>query len=202
MDSLSSYLAGLHYIGLFLLLILGGVGLPFPEDATLILAGVLLAAGEVDMAPALATVYAGVLLADFVLYSLGKKYGRYIVTRKRFHRLLPPHRLEVLEGKFKRHEVALILLGRHVMGLRAQLLLVAGVMRMNAVKFVVVDGVSAMFTIALMVSIGYYGGRSIPVIRQHVRHIELVVGIILGVVIAGLIIYKYLRHRREKRITG
>jgi membrane protein DedA with SNARE-associated domain len=31
------------YLGIFLLLILGGMGLPFPEDTTLILSGFLIA---------------------------------------------------------------------------------------------------------------------------------------------------------------
>ena len=31
------------YVGIFVLLILGGIGLPFPEDATLILSGFLVA---------------------------------------------------------------------------------------------------------------------------------------------------------------
>ncbi len=78
----------LHYLGLFILLIAGGVGLPFPEDATLILCGVLISAGDIKVLPAILTVYAGLLCGDTILYHIGKKFGRKVVTHKWFHRVL------------------------------------------------------------------------------------------------------------------
>lgn len=50
--------------------------------------------------------------------------------------------------------------GRHLIGLRAQLFLVVDVMRMSALKFIMADAVSSIFTIALMVGAGYMGGNS------------------------------------------
>jgi membrane protein DedA with SNARE-associated domain len=187
-----------HYLGLFLLLILGGVGLPFPEDATLILCGLLLAAGTIKWAPALAVVYAGIMISDLVLYHVGKKYGRMVVTHKRFRRLLPEARLAYLEDKFKKWGVWLILVGRHVAGLRAQLLIVAGIMRMRTGKFLAADAFSAMFTIAIMVGIGYRGGKSFEVLKRDITRIKHV-AIVLGVAaVLALIFYLYFRWRREK----
>ena len=47
----------LPYLGIFLLLILGGMGLPFPEDATLILSGFLVAHGAITPLPTFLSVY-------------------------------------------------------------------------------------------------------------------------------------------------
>ncbi|MDP2278373.1 MAG: VTT domain-containing protein, partial [Nitrospirota bacterium] len=120
------------YIGLFILLILGGIGFPFPEDATLILCGFLISTHVVKPVPALLVVYSGLLIADLFLYLVGKKYGRQIVTHKRFHKIISPERLSMLEDKFNKKGILIILLGRHLIGLRAQIFLVAGVMRMSA----------------------------------------------------------------------
>ena len=122
------------YIGLFTLLILGGIGLPFPEDATLILCGFLISHSIVKPVPALLIVYSGLLIADVFLYGVGRKYGRMIVTNKRFRRIISPERLLTLEEKFNKKGSLLILFGRHILGLRAQLFLVAGVMKMPPLK--------------------------------------------------------------------
>ena len=186
----------LHYLGLFILLIAGGVGLPFPEDATLILCGVLISAGDIKAVPAILTVYAGLLCGDTILYHFGKKFGRKVVTHRWFHRVLPPEKLDRVEARFIKHSVLAILIGRHVAGFRAQLFLVSGILRMDYWKFILTDAVSAMFTLALMVGIGYKGGEELPVIRGYIR----VAGrtVLIAAVAAGALylIYSYFRRRR------
>ena len=145
------------YFGLFALLILGGIGLPFPEDATLILSGFLVANEIIKPLPTFLIVYAGLLASDFFLYLVGKKYGRMMVEHKRFRRIISPDRLSKLEEKFKKGDVWVILIGRHFLGLRAQIFLVAGVMRMPGIKFLMADATTALLTIALMGGIGYAG---------------------------------------------
>jgi membrane protein DedA with SNARE-associated domain len=111
------------YGGIFLLLILGEIGLPFPEDATLVLSGFLTAHEVIKPLPAFLVVYSGLLITDFLLYLAGKKYGRSIVEHKRFHKIISPDRLSKLEEKFRKWGGLVVFLGRHVWGLRAQICL-------------------------------------------------------------------------------
>ncbi|OGW57978.1 MAG: hypothetical protein A2Z09_01140 [Nitrospirae bacterium RBG_16_43_8] len=186
------------YFGLFILLILGGIGFPFPEDATLILCGFLISTKVVKPIPALFAVYSGLLIADVFLYFIGKKYGRMIVNHKRFHKLISPERLSRLESKFNKRGVFVILIGRHLFGLRAQIFLAAGVMRMSALKFVMADAVSSIFTIALMVGAGYKGVNSLQVIQVIKRDMTRIehIGILLAVII--LAVYLLYRHLKPK----
>ena len=39
----------------------------------------------------------GVLIRDYLFYSIGRKYGRMIIKRTIFRKVLPPQRLEMLE---------------------------------------------------------------------------------------------------------
>ncbi len=159
---ISAVIENSPYFGLFLLLILGGVGVPlFPEDATFILCGVLISASIVRVIPALSVLYVGVLLADLMIYSFGKKYGRSVVTQKWFHRLLPPAILLKLEEKFKQKGIYLILLGRHFIGVRVQVLLVSGIMRMPTLKFLITDALTVTVTIALWTAVGYGGSHGL-----------------------------------------
>ena len=59
------------YVGIALILILGGLGLPIPEEAPIILAAVLTRNGQMSAPLALASCLGGVLLGDFVVYLLG-----------------------------------------------------------------------------------------------------------------------------------
>jgi membrane protein DedA with SNARE-associated domain len=160
------------YLGLFLLLVLGTLGLPFPEDGILLLSGLLTAHHVIKPLPAFFVVYSGLLMTDFLLYSVGKKYGRMLVEHKRFQKILTGDRLAKLEKKFKKWGPLTVFFGRHLLGLRAQIFLVAGVMRMSWKKFLIVDGTSALFTITLWGGLGYLGGNSIQALRREMPAIE------------------------------
>ena len=185
------------YVGIFALLILGGIGLPFPEDATLILSGFLVAHELIKPLPTFLVIYSGLLVSDFFLYLVGKKYGRMIVEHKKFQKILSLDRLSKLEEKFKKKDVWVILIGRHLLGLRAQIFLVAGVMRMPPVKFLVADATTSILTIALMGGIGYVGGNSLQILKKDLTRIEHIVIVVLMILIAGWISFKYFKGNKK-----
>jgi len=185
------------YVGIFALLILGGIGLPFPEDATLILSGFLVAHDVVNPLPTFLIVYVGLLASDFFLYQVGKKYGRMIVEHKKFQKILSPDRLSKLEEKFKRRDVWVILIGRHFLGLRAQIFLVAGVLRMPAIKFLIADAATSILTIALMGGIGYVGGNSVQILKKDLSRIEHIAIVAIMLLIAGWTVFKYFKGTKK-----
>ena len=184
------------YIGIFILLILGGVGLPFPEDATLILTGFLVAQNVIKPVQAFLAVYCGLLISDFFLYWVGKKYGRMLVLHKRFQKIISRDQLSRLEERFKRSGVWVVLIGRHFLGLRAQIFLVAGVMRMSAIKFLLADGATSLSTIALMAGIGYASGNSVEILKKNATRIEHIVILILAILVTAWTVYKYFKTKK------
>jgi len=184
------------YAGLFLLLLLGGLGLPFPEDTTLMLCGVLISQDVIAPVPALLTVYSGLLVTDYMLYLAGKKYGYKIIHHRRFRKIISAERLAILEEKFRKRGVLIILLGRHVFVLRAQLFLTAGVMQMPAYKFILADGISATFSMILMIGAGYLGGSSLATIKKDASRIE---HFAILLVVAFLLVYTLLRYIWARR---
>ena len=203
MFELSTLTEHFPYLGIFLLLILGGVGFPFPEDATLLLSGILMANAVIRPLPAFLVVYSGLLITDFFLYSAGRKYGRRLVEHRRFQRILSPDQLLKLEEKFKKWGTTVIFLGRHILGFRAQIFLVAGVMRMSVIKFLMADAISALFTIGLWGAIGYLGGNSIQILKNDMKRIEHIGIVVFAILLAGWIFYKYFKNKKffekEKR---
>ncbi|MFZ5998443.1 MAG: DedA family protein [Nitrospirota bacterium] len=197
MHGLSGVVERSPYAGLFILLILGGMGFPFPEDATLILCGFLIAQKVIQPVPAFFVIYSGLLLADFFLFFIGKSYGRSIVAHKRFHKIISPEKLSMLEDKFNKKGAFIILFGRHFVGLRAQIFIVAGIMRMSSLKFIMADAVSSLFTIALMVGAGYAGGHSLEVVKKDVTRIEHVGILLFAIFFTFYVLFRYFKSRKN-----
>ena len=197
MFQVSSIVEHFPYVGLLLLLFLGEIGLPFPEDATLLLSGFLIAHGVTKLVPTLLVVYGGLLVTDFSLYLIGKKYGRRLFEHKTFQKLLTPDRFKRIEEKFKQWGIWVILLGRHIFGLRAQIFLAAGVVRMSPLKFLLADGLSAMVTMILMMGIGYVGGNSVQVLQKDISRVEHFAFLAFVLLVIAWVVVRFLKSRRD-----
>jgi membrane protein DedA with SNARE-associated domain len=185
------------YIGLFVLLILGAIGLPFPEGTTLIVCGVLIFTHVIKSIPALLIAYSGILIGDLLAYSLGRKYGRMIVTHRRFHRIISPERLSKLENTFNKKRTLLVMIGGHLIG---EIFIVAGVMRMPLSKFLAADAIASIFTIAIWTGIGYVGGNSLEVIKKDITRIEHI-GILFVIILLSIyLVFRYFKSRKNKTL--
>ena len=183
------------YLGIFLLLALCEIGLPFPEDAILLLSGFLAAHGIIGLTPALLVICSSLLATDLFLYSIGKKYGRRILEHKRFQRLISPERLSQLEEGFQRWGIFFVFFGRHLLGVRGQVFLVSGIMKMSATRFLMADGISAILSVIFMVGIGYLGGNRLQAWRRDVVRVEYIATLIFLILWGGWMLFKYFKRR-------
>jgi len=171
-------------------LVLGVIGFPFPEDAILILCGFLIASGVVEPLPAIAVVAFGMLSTDFFLYHVGRKYGRKVVAHRRFRKILSVRREARLEKIFGKWGAYVIFFGRHLLGLRSQIFLVAGILRMPRLKFVVADAVSSIVTISIMAGAGYWGGSTLELIKKDMEEARYALLILIAILGLALLIWR------------
>jgi membrane protein DedA with SNARE-associated domain len=195
MDENSLLMQHAPYLGIFLLLILGTFGFPFPEDAILLWSGLLIAQDVMKPLPGLLVVYIGLMATDFLLYSIGRRYGRKLIEHRTFQNFISPARLSLLEGKFEKWGNWVLLTGRLVWGLRAQVLMATGVMRMPWLKFLMTDAVSACLTMTLWVGIGCWGGSHIPVLREDIIRIQKIILIGLAVITPVAVLFRFYKNR-------
>ena len=195
-----SIIEHLSYPGLFILFVLGVMGFPFPEDAILVLSGFLSAHHFIEPIRAFGVVYCSLLITDFFLFSIGRKYGRRAIEHKRFWRILSPNRLSKLEQSFKRWGSLVVFTGRQALGVRAQIFLVAGMLRMSPMKFLVADAVSALLSIAVWGGIGYVGGNSIEPLGKDISRIgHIVIAVLLLALVMGMVL-NYFSGRRNREV--
>ncbi len=67
------------YVGLFLVLLLCGRGLPVPEEIALLTGGFLVHRGITQYPITLAVYFAGVVAGDNSLFFLGRRFGSHLI---------------------------------------------------------------------------------------------------------------------------
>lgn len=189
MDSYS-IIEQFSYPGLFFLLILGGIGVPFfPEDLILIACGVMISMNIVKPVPAILISYAGLIVSDFMLYWAGRKFGRKIVTNHRFEKILSPAKFLIIEKKFRRHSTVIMLLGRLLIGFRTQVFLLSGITRVSMTKFLIIDSLGSAVVLSIMITAGYLGGKFLESVQKGMLYMEYIVGFLVVVAVILLIVY-------------
>jgi membrane protein DedA with SNARE-associated domain len=186
----------LGYLGIALILILGGLGLPIPEEAPIILAAVLSRNGKLHGPLALASCLIGVLLGDLVVYFLGFFYGEKVLSLPLTRRLLTRQREAQIKGYFHRHGFKILVSGRFVPGFRTAAYLTAGILKLPTLKLLLTDLVAASLTTFLMFGLGYAFAHQI---QSGIREAQQWVTVIVAV---GGAIWLFLRYDKARRRAG
>ena len=169
-------------IVLFVVLVAGGVGLPFPEDLTLLGAGALAQPGLLRLTDVVLAGFAGVVTADWIVYGIGRSYGAAIVDHPRLGRLLGVHHIDVVRGAVMRHEGRAVFLARFVLGTRIVTFLAAGTFGVSAVRFALAEVAGAAIFVPAMATFGYlFADRALRIVHGagRVEH-WLVLGGLIG----------------------
>jgi membrane protein DedA with SNARE-associated domain len=180
----------------FLWLVVGGLGVPLPEDAALLAAGALIERGAVDPVLAAALMFIGVLGGDAVLFLLARRLGPRAYERKAIQRILPPERRKRIEAAYDRYGGRLVFFARHVAGLRAAVFAMAGIHGMRPRRFFAWDAAAAAISIPFVMAVGYFGSRHITRMRAGVAAAEHYVLLIAAI---GVLAYLSIRHVRKLR---
>lgn len=178
-------------------LLLGGLGVPLPEDLAVISAGVLVHRGVVPWALAVPGVLGAVLFGDTMLFLIARRLGPAALERPRFAKLLPETRRDRLAILYERYGGRLVFLARHIAGLRGTVFAFAGINRMALPRFLLWDLAGASLSVPLMLVLGYLGSAHVDRVRAGVAHVEH--WILLGAAVAGV---AYLAFSHRRRILG
>lgn len=193
------YLTEFTYAGIFLILLLCGLGLPIPEDITIIASGYLAYLGLIDPWAALGVNMAGVLAGDLFIFSMGYWIGPGVATKPLLKRMVNPRRMEKVQGFFLRHGKKTIFFGRFLSGLRAPTFLAAGITRMSPLQFLAMDGSAALLSVPILLFAAFYFGEQIDTLRALIGNMKTAALLIFAVGAGGLALGWFLRRRKVWR---
>lgn len=189
------------YGGLLLVLLLGSIGLPIPEEVPIVTAGVLSHYGVMRWWLALPTVIVGVFTGDIFLYWVGRRYGVGVLDHPLIGRLVDRGRLERVEVAYRRRGALIVFLARHIIGVRAAAFVGAGIVRLPFWKFLLADGAAISYGIPLNFFLAFLFTRHLHAIMAEVHRVEHWIAV-LAVAAAGIGLYVGLRWRSGRALAG
>lgn len=192
------------YLGLFLVLVAAGLGLPLPEDIPLVASGWLVHKGEVngtnkpDLYLMIATGMFGVLLGDSIVFAAGRRYGDHFVEHRWLRRFARPWLVEKARQKYKHHGAKIIFAARFMPGLRSVLFLTAGTFRVPYWKFLMIDGLAAMISVPAWIWAASKFSGSLEELFGEAKTASYVIfsGLLVALVIWG--VWEYFRYLRKR----
>ncbi len=171
-DFLLRFYGWTHYGILFGILLACGFGLPMPEDITLFAGGLLAYYGITDLWATIAVCFAGVMVGDSAVFLLGSKYGRRLMRKWIFHKLLPDDRLELVKKRLQQKGNRLIFAARFMPGLRTPVFFMAGSLHLPFRVFFVYDGLAALISVPGIIAAVYIYGDVLDKVVRVVKRIE------------------------------
>lgn len=168
------------------MLLVCGLGVPLPEDITLIGAGILAAFGSISLPGGLIAGFFGVLVGDAILFFAGRHYGRAVFELPGFRRVFTPERILLAERKVLSNSRFICFTARFLPGLRAPIYLTAGIMGVRPMTFLTLDCVAALLSVPIWVVGGWWfalhvdidTGLSYAKKAQHYIVLAVVVGVV------------------------
>jgi membrane protein DedA with SNARE-associated domain len=190
---LASLIHPISYPGFFLFIALTGCGLPIPEEAAIVIAGVLSSQNQLDWRIAFAVCLAGAVVGDSCMYAIGYRWGHGIFTsHPRFAKLFASENEEQFQKAVEAHALKVMLLARFLVGIRAPVYVMTGVVRLPFRRFLIYDVISASLVVGVVFGLSYLFGEQVTV---WVRHAEIRATIVVALVIIAAVAILYYRHR-------
>jgi membrane protein DedA with SNARE-associated domain len=194
--SIEQFLEEFTYVGVFLVLLLAGLGAPIPEEVPILASGVLAHEGVVRWWLMLPVSVVGVLSGDIVLYWVGRHWGERVLAWRIVRCVLSREREEALKAAYHRHGVKVIFTARHVMGLRAAAFLTAGIAHVPFGRFLAVDTAGALVSVPLSFGLAFFFTDQLEQILADVHRVERWAALVL---LAGVGAWFAVRAYRRTR---
>jgi membrane protein DedA with SNARE-associated domain len=184
------------YLLVLIALLAGSVGIPAPEDLTLIAAGVLCSLAQVNTWIMAITCYLGLIIGDLIIYRIGWMTGPTLFRKKWFRRHISTKRLQTMRTNLHKRTMLTILVARHLFYIRTATFLMCGAVRISFTRFIIMDAIAALITTPLMMGIGFAFAHNYEMVIKWVRDLKFIL-IALGVIAAFFIIRHYRRPHTE-----
>ncbi len=183
---LETWVVAWGYAAIFVVVLLGNIGLPVPEEIVLLIAGYLAWRGALAIPAVILVGVLSAVVGDGIGYWLGRKGGRPLLHRYGRYILIPPRQIRLAEQFFAGHGRRAVFFGRFLAGIRFLVGPLAGIARMPFRRFFMYNAGGALVYVPVVTLVGYGAGRHLHAVLgavQRVGHLFLLVVVLL---LAGL----------------
>jgi membrane protein DedA with SNARE-associated domain len=160
------------YLGIFICVFVGNLGVPVPEETVMLVAGFLAGRGTLDLRFVYLVCVISAVTGDCCGFAIGRRGGQRIIARlaARFSNIRP--RYERLQMFFHTHGSKAVFMARFIAGVRFMAGPMAGAAGMRFFRFLGWNVLGALVWCTLVVTIGYLVGDELYRAAEMARHAQ------------------------------
>ena len=147
--------------------------------------------------------FAGVLMGDASMYTIGRIFGYRILQIKFMRRFITPERFESVQKQFEKYGIWVLFAARFMPGLRSPIFMAAGMsQRVPFAHFIIMDGLAALISVPVWVFIAYYCAESLEDLIKNINSAQSVMHyVILAIVLISIFIVtkSYIKKKAKKK---
>jgi membrane protein DedA with SNARE-associated domain len=190
------WIATYGYAAIFVLLLLGIVGLPVPDETLLTLTGYLIFSGTLRFIPGFIYAFLGTLCGITISYMIGRLGGAPFINKFGARLHIRQESVDRVHSWFSRWGHWTLTIGYFIPGVRHVIAVVAGSSGLEYRTFALFAYSGAFFWTGLFICAGYYLGNSWRAFPETMTTIALW---ILAAAIAGASGFWLIRVRRKRK---
>jgi membrane protein DedA with SNARE-associated domain len=180
------------------ILLLCGLGLPIPEDISLISGGYMAHLGVVSVHTVFLVCFASVLGGDCAAFFLGRNFGRRILQWAPARRLFSARKQLRVRAYFRKYGSKVIFVGRFLPGLRFSIFFSAGTLHVRPAVFLVYNSLAALLSVPFLVYLAWIFGEHIDRVIRWARRSEYGI-LVVAILVAVFLLFKINRYRKQRR---
>jgi membrane protein DedA with SNARE-associated domain len=191
MDAGFDWITRYGYAAIFLLLMLGIVGLPVPDEALLTFVGYLNFKGDLVLGPSVGTAFLGSASGISLSYGIGRLAGPQVVTKLGPALHLSPEHIANAQAWVQRWGRYALLIAYFIPGVRHLAALLVGASNLSLGVFARFAYPGALLWSATFIAVGYALGEEWHRLSPLVHRTLVVVALIVSsAVVVGLLIIR------------
>jgi len=160
------------YLGIFVCVFVGNLGIPVPEETVMLIAGFLAGRGILHLEYVYLVCVMSAVSGDCCGFFVGRHGGQRIIARLAARFTSLQRRYERLQLFFHTHGSKAVFMARFIAGVRFMAGPMAGAAGMPFFRFLGWNLLGAMLWCTLVVTIGYLVGDEIYRISEYAHHAE------------------------------
>jgi membrane protein DedA with SNARE-associated domain len=195
---LAEWLSTWGYLGIFIFVFMGNLGIPVPEETVLLVGGFMAGRGDLDLRTVYAVGIASAVAGDCCGFLFGRTGGQRLMERlaNRFESVRKRYRR--LQGFFRTHGAKAVFMARFIAGARFMAGPMAGAAGMGFIRFLGWNLLGATIWCSLVITVGYLVGDELQWVESLVHRAGQWIALAAFLALAAIWVFWW-RERQQPR---
>ncbi|WAH36672.1 DedA family protein [Alicyclobacillus dauci] len=199
---ITSAIVSLGYPGVYVALVLEGLGLPFPGDGFLAFYGYAISEGDMNVIAVLCISSLGYFTGVSIVFGLTRRFGKMLLDPLYRLRVLQASRMDHTSSLMEKYGALILIPGRFLPGIRSLSTFAAALSEMTYSTFTFYTIIGSVAWCGAWIGLGFWFGENVQELLAHVQTSLMWFTIVIFVLLALVWMVKRMQrkidHRSEK----